>query len=117
MADDELTPEQLKELQEWRKAFEQEFSATAEEGPEGRKQKKEKLEDSLVGLIPDAVSALKHDIKFAAKPEVKQRAYLFLLNAVRDDAKRGAGANDPLKRFLENLEEAKGEKDAPVSDA
>lgn len=104
MSDDELTPEQIKELQDWKTAFQQEFSEGTQEGKEGRAAKKEKLEDSLVGLIPDAVTALKHDIKFGVKPEIKQKAYLFLLNAVRDDAKRGNGASDPLKRFLEGLE-------------
>jgi len=116
MADDNdnLTPEQIKELHDWQAAFKAEFAEGSGEGPEGRKQKKEKLEDQMVNLIPDAVSALKHDIKFAPKPEIKQKAYLFLLNAVRDDAKRGSGANDPLKRFLEGLEERPVDKDAPV---
>jgi hypothetical protein len=116
MADDHdsMTPDQIRELHEWQEAFKQEFAESTGEGAEGRKVKKEKLEDQMVDLIPDAVAALKHDIKFAPKPEIKQKAYLFLLNAVRDDAKRGSGANDPLKRFLEGLEE---KKDAPVPDA
>lgn len=99
-----LTDKQLETLHSYRDAFQQEWATATSE--KTKEQKKEELDEKLADLVPDALAALKHDIKFSTIPSIRQKAYTFVLNAVREDASKGVGANDPIKKFLEGMEKA-----------
>lgn len=96
----DFTPEQQEELLKYREAFRQEWEGATTGA--NKKERKEKLEDELVELVPDAISALKHDIKFGETASVRQKAYTYVLNAVREDSSAGK-INDPLQKLLKEM--------------
>jgi hypothetical protein len=111
--DNSLTPEQLETLHSYREAFKSEWEVA--NNATTKEQKKDKLDEQLAELVPDALAALKHDIKFATTPAIRQKAYTFVLNAVREDASKGNGASDPIKKFLEGMEQAANATPDPES--
>lgn len=106
-----FTDEQLEQLHSYRTAFQQEW---AQNGTT-KEQKKEAVDEKLADLVPDALAALKHDIKFSQNPNIRQKAYTFVLNAVREDVSKGNGANDPIRKFLEGMEKAANATPDPES--
>ena len=106
-----FTPEQEARIQSYREAFQQEWEESTQK--QTKEQKKEAVDEQLADLVPDALAALKHDIKFSANPSIRQKAYTFVLNAVREDTSKGNGANDPIRKFLEGMEKAANDTPDP----
>lgn len=102
-----LTAEQQAILHSYRESIESEWKvANDPSSPTSKEEKKDKLDEQLADLVPDALASLKHDIKFSTIPAIRQKAYTFVLNAVREDTSKGNGSNDPIRKFLEGMEKA-----------
>jgi len=99
MANSDLTPEQLEEINSYADAFRQEFVQKTTEG-KSPKEIREDIHEQLDEVVPHALAAVSHVIKHSINESLRVNTSKWLIDKKLD---RDAAENDPLTKLLEEM--------------
>lgn len=102
MANTDLTPEQIEEINSYADAFRSEFENLQKERKNPNAQR-EDIHAELDEIVPDALAAIKHVIRHSVNESLRANTSKWLLDKKLE---RDKEENDPLTKLLEEMQKA-----------
>jgi len=113
LANSDLTPEQIAEINSYADAFRSEFERSTSENKTPSEQR-EGIHEELDAVVPDALAAIKHVIKHSINESLRVNTSKWLLDKKLE---RDATENDPLTKLLEAMQKDLTPKPEVITEA